>query len=53
DPPEGQRPVPMVTLLTLALRGSDGGKMTTNDLCQPLIDRFTWFKEHETEEAWK
>ncbi|KAJ6464320.1 hypothetical protein DFH09DRAFT_804413, partial [Mycena vulgaris] len=53
DPPEGQRPMPMTTLLTLALRGSNGKKLTTKDLCQALIDRFTWFKEHKAEEGWK
>ncbi|KAJ6579192.1 hypothetical protein DFH09DRAFT_1077485 [Mycena vulgaris] len=53
DPSEGQRPTPLTTLLTLALRGSSGKKMMTKDLCQALIDRFTWFKEHEADETWK
>jgi len=54
DPPPGQKPSQALpVLIKLAIYGSSRGKLTLQEIYTALEERFEWFKEHRTENAWK
>ncbi|KAJ7278937.1 hypothetical protein C8J57DRAFT_1059638 [Mycena rebaudengoi] len=50
----GERPsVPLPILIKLAIHGSPEKKLTLQGICHELAQRFSWFKQHCRETAWK
>lgn len=54
DPPPGEKPnQPYPMLIKLAIYGSTTRQLTLQDIYNELEKRFTWFREHRNERAWK
>ncbi|KAJ7194958.1 fork head domain-containing protein, partial [Mycena pura] len=54
DPPDGQKPfASLPTLIKLALHGSARQRLTLQGICDALVARFTWFRAHQLDDAWK
>ncbi|KAJ7178819.1 hypothetical protein C8R43DRAFT_822231, partial [Mycena crocata] len=54
DPEDGTRPDrPMAIMIMTAIYGSKTKMLTTGGICNALIERFHWFKEHRQEKGWK
>lgn len=54
DPPPGEKPnQPYPTLIKLAIYGSPNKQLTLQEIYSELERRFTWFREHRKERAWR
>ncbi|KAJ6477522.1 hypothetical protein C8R45DRAFT_833552, partial [Mycena sanguinolenta] len=54
EPPGGQRPSYSIpVLIKLAIYGSPRKRLTLQEIYEELCNRFTWFREHQHERAWK
>ncbi|KAJ7156165.1 hypothetical protein C8R46DRAFT_833623, partial [Mycena filopes] len=54
DPPLGQKPfASLPTLVKLAIHGSKERRLTLAGICDALVGRFVWFREHRGDDAWK
>ncbi|CAK5270910.1 unnamed protein product [Mycena citricolor] len=54
DPVDGAKPyASLPTLIKLAIHGSPQRRLTLQGICDALIGRFTWFRNHQQDDAWK
>ncbi|KAJ7490560.1 fork head domain-containing protein, partial [Mycena latifolia] len=53
DRTDGIKPARMVTLMMLAIYGSDAKKLTLQGIIQALIARFWYYNEHQADMSWK
>ncbi|KAF7375585.1 Winged helix DNA-binding domain-containing protein [Mycena sanguinolenta] len=54
EPPNGQKPAFSIpVLIKFAIYGSPRKRLTLQEICGELCNRFTWFREHQHERAWK
>ncbi|KAJ6620424.1 hypothetical protein B0H10DRAFT_1791765 [Mycena sp. CBHHK59/15] len=54
EPLHGEKPsVPLPMLMKLAIYGSADKQLTLRGIFNELAQRFTWFREHQEDDAWK
>ncbi|KAJ7082943.1 hypothetical protein B0H15DRAFT_435491 [Mycena belliarum] len=54
EPSGGEKPsIPLPMLIKLAIYGSEKKRLTLQEIYQELARRFTWFREHNHDQAWK
>ncbi|KAJ7696693.1 hypothetical protein B0H17DRAFT_1267437, partial [Mycena rosella] len=54
EPTDDTKPnLRMVTLMALAIYGSEAKKLTLQGIYQALITRFRWYREHQSDKNWK
>ncbi|KAJ7482075.1 hypothetical protein B0H11DRAFT_1694711, partial [Mycena galericulata] len=54
DPAGREKPtIPLPMLIKLAIYGSANKRLTLREIYAELGTRFTWFREHNHEQAWK
>ncbi|KAJ7175581.1 hypothetical protein C8R46DRAFT_836481, partial [Mycena filopes] len=54
DPPDATKPAfPLSNLLRLVIYGSEAKALPSTEICAKLIERFSWYKQHQKERDWK
>lgn len=54
EPAGGEKPtIPLPMLIKLAIYGSQKKRLTLQEIYQEIANRFTWFREHFDDQAWR
>ncbi|KAJ6577970.1 hypothetical protein B0H19DRAFT_932648, partial [Mycena capillaripes] len=54
EPAGGEKPtIPLPMLIKLAIYGSAKKRLTLQEIYQEIAGRFTWFREHFDDQAWR
>ncbi|KAJ7146750.1 hypothetical protein C8R44DRAFT_601204, partial [Mycena epipterygia] len=54
EPSGGEKPnIPLPMLIKLAIYGSQKKRLTLQEIYAELCARFQWFRDHNTDAAWK
>jgi hypothetical protein len=54
EPTNGEKPsIPLPMLIKLAIYGSERKRLTLQEIYTAVEQRFTWFREHSNDVAWK